>query len=1173
MYQLERLSLNNWYLIEGRDFEIRGATGIVGATGAGKSSFLDAIQTVITGNNQNYLDLNASTEGKSDRKVLDYCLGLVSDISDEVPQRERCETTLVMTFRDIETGKSVAVGLMLRSDIANSREDLKARFVAHGLSFKMTDFSRAGEDGRTYVLSHDEMLHRMKADRDVKLEVYNSSSTSFVEGYLQAMRRKGAVPNIRHFLGNFQNMVAFRPVEDPTKFVRHYILHPDPINVDRIRSRIAYWREMSETVQKLVQMLAEITTIKNRFRTWGRQKNLLNSTRFLHAYAERRRLEIEHAQEADKLNGIRQQLETDRKYRADRQGEIDAMRREVLAKKALIAASGVGAKMQAIESRIAAARVRISEATAQLAKRAQIAVEISELSRLRNHVPISLHAALEAAAALAEVMHAARLRGREQELDELDGRARAITGAEASLRAQEDALVTEQSRIADEISEIETRIAAAGSEGAVLSRPVRHFRDLLARTGIDSQALPDMVEIADPRWAMALESLLGPNREAILVEAHHQRAAFDLLYRHRNEHGLHQCRLIHVSRMDRIEARAEPGSIAHIVETGHPLIRKFIDHHVGRVRMVEAESELDHHAHAVMMNGKTSGGLSLRVFADLVPILGRTARSAALAADQSKLEGLRSRRADLAKNIGDLRQAAATITRIKLDETPVISTALLTVATAEAEIRSAETDRKQVEDEETKGLRTEIESIEQEIKAYEDELASDITPAISKNEDEERNLDVKVRSLFDKIETERTNENSCIAVEEENKVLIGLLDQPETIAVAQAKLDAAAFHHHGNERAALAGARNTAAREIDDLARNLQQNERRAPREFADFLQKHDIENPLPQDADNTAMFSWLILREKQLQENELLPNQAALDKACQDFENALREDLLAKLADKFEAMKTQIKVLNARLMQHRFTGMRYYFTYSVDPRLAKLHAFATEIATNPHRTFSYFTEAAAALPAGSDADVALKQIDELINNHKDASALDDYRNYFTYEINMERADGTKSTLSFRAKKGSGGQKQAPFYVAIGAAMAAVYYPGSRGPSADGMGLVLFDEAFNKLDSPNTKAVLQFYRELNLQVVIAAPQDKRLTFLETMDTLVTVSRREGNENLHVAAEHLTEFARSVMQDTNPEYRGIDAFRLPSAAASAPANAKADQRAADSDAERPAEAAE
>lgn len=52
MYQLERLSLNNWYLIEGRDFEIRGATGIVGATGAGKSSFLDAIQTVITGDHQ-----------------------------------------------------------------------------------------------------------------------------------------------------------------------------------------------------------------------------------------------------------------------------------------------------------------------------------------------------------------------------------------------------------------------------------------------------------------------------------------------------------------------------------------------------------------------------------------------------------------------------------------------------------------------------------------------------------------------------------------------------------------------------------------------------------------------------------------------------------------------------------------------------------------------------------------------------------------------------------------------------------------------------------------------------------------------------------------------------------------------------------------------------------------
>ena len=72
MHLLERISIHNWYLIDALDIEIRGATGLVGPTGVGKSSILDAVQTVISGNNRNILDLNESSEGRSGRQVRDY---------------------------------------------------------------------------------------------------------------------------------------------------------------------------------------------------------------------------------------------------------------------------------------------------------------------------------------------------------------------------------------------------------------------------------------------------------------------------------------------------------------------------------------------------------------------------------------------------------------------------------------------------------------------------------------------------------------------------------------------------------------------------------------------------------------------------------------------------------------------------------------------------------------------------------------------------------------------------------------------------------------------------------------------------------------------------------------------------------------------------------------------
>src|SRR5690606_38524473 len=60
MYKLTRVSLHNWYLVDALDIEIHGSTAIIGQTGAGKSSVLDAIQTALSGNNRNVIELNAA---------------------------------------------------------------------------------------------------------------------------------------------------------------------------------------------------------------------------------------------------------------------------------------------------------------------------------------------------------------------------------------------------------------------------------------------------------------------------------------------------------------------------------------------------------------------------------------------------------------------------------------------------------------------------------------------------------------------------------------------------------------------------------------------------------------------------------------------------------------------------------------------------------------------------------------------------------------------------------------------------------------------------------------------------------------------------------------------------------------------------------------------------------
>ncbi len=119
----------------------------------------------------------------------------------------------------------------------------------------------------------------------------------------------------------------------------------------------------------------------------------------------------------------------------------------------------------------------------------------------------------------------------------------------------------------------------------------------------------------------------------------------------------------------------------------------------------------------------------------------------------------------------------------------------------------------------------------------------------------------------------------------------------------------------------------------------------------------------------------------------------------------------------------------------------------------------------------------------------ALAEITALIAGEEDANRLADYRNYFVYEIGMKDKAGNRTTMSARALRGSGGEAQAPFYVAIAASLASAYYPGDRpGSEHPGLGLCLLDEAFSKLDVRNSQALVDLYRAWGLQLLIAAPR-------------------------------------------------------------------------------------
>ena len=132
--------------------------------------------------------------------------------------------------------------------------------------------------------------------------------------------------------------------------------------------------------------------------------------------------------------------------------------------------------------------------------------------------------------------------------------------------------------------------------------------------------------------------------------------------------------------------------------------------------------------------------------------------------------------------------------------------------------------------------------------------------------------------------------------------------------------------------------------------------------------------------------------------------------------------------------------------------------------------------------------------------------IDEL-NNNGAINKFTDYRTYMDYDIRIINRNGETMTYSKVFKEKSGGETQVPFYVAIIASFVRVYTKTSFA-GGDPIGIVMFDEVFDKMDGNRMRAMMSFISSMPLQVIIACPP-QRMEILEGYSQTTLIMVRNG----------------------------------------------------------------
>lgn len=240
--------------------------------------------------------------------------------------------------------------------------------------------------------------------------------------------------------------------------------------------------------------------------------------------------------------------------------------------------------------------------------------------------------------------------------------------------------------------------------------------------------------------------------------------------------------------------------------------------------------------------------------------------------------------------------------------------------------------------------------------------------------------------------------------------------------------------------------------------------------------------------------------QEQHLLEESELPKyrekiKAARASAMEQFQN----DFLAKLKSSIDQVHDQVKSLNRALKQAQFGTDSYQFRVDRNPDYADYYdmIMAPELMEGEAGLFAMpFQQKYGKLIESLFSQIAMSD-DTQINARKQSELqqnierFTDFRTYLKFDLETTDQNGSKQLLSQTLNTKSGGETQTPFYIAVLASFAQMYQVNNlSGQANNTVRLVVFDEAFNKMDSERIIESVRLLRKMGLQAIICTPPDK-----------------------------------------------------------------------------------
>ncbi|MCL6443565.1 MAG: AAA family ATPase [Alicyclobacillus sp.] len=602
----------------------------------------------------------------------------------------------------------------------------------------------------------------------------------------------------------------------------------------------------------------------------------------------------------------------------------------------------------------------------------------------------------------------------------------------------------------------------------------------------------DLLDIRNPDWQKAIEGYLHTQRFYLLVPPELFSQALRLYDQARESHRLFDVGLVDIAKVMAERPQRLPGSLAEEIETDDPYARAYADYLLGHVMKCDHVDELRNHRTSITREGMLYQNYVAR---QINPSRWATLYIGKRAIAQ-QLEQKTARLRQVQQYLTEFKPRLATLAEWAAQPVPTSSELLAAEEFLQSMARLPE-------------LQVEYQAIDAEMGQLDLTRLEQIEAEIQQCSTALLHADEQIRKLANRrgmLDAQRTqlvqHEIPTAEAEVQNKKLF--------ISSQYDPLQAAEMDVRYQQELQRLGSPETI---MANFGRSLSAERNRVNEAWDELIRRREAYNRSfgagfdIQRRDNDAYAAELTA----LRESRLTEYAKQIQEAKERAQVQFQEDFINKLRNNIETVEQQIKELNHALREVSFGGReRYQFKVSPNPQYEPFYRMIMDDLLLEGR--SLFSQ------AFLDKHGAV--IEELFRHIVDVDEQDpavqvelernlqkftDYRTYLDFDLIVRDEEGRESRLSRVIAKKSGGETQTPFYIAVLASFAQMYRVNQPGFD-NTLRLMMFDEAYSKMDHQRIRDSIKLVRDMKLQVILSAPTEKIADIVPLVDKTIVVQR-------------------------------------------------------------------